>query len=301
MNFVSFTHCSASKNFEKELSVSGLRIFDDLSSLSNEWLTCVNQSSPKGIAKGMYNGGGFKKLVKTLDSKSLFIISAGLGLIGSNDNIPSYECTVTSGKDGSIGNHLNRNLDIKQWWEFLKKSKYSRGSIFENIKNYNLVLLSLTSDYLTMISDDLKNIDKNFYIFTGNKELAIGLGFESNLMPYNEVFDGPNGTLRGTNRDFAQRTHADFIKRLNKYNSFDEAYESVEFDMQTWTPPTKHNNVKKTDEEILSLIKTNENKFSKVTDLLRYFRFELKVACEEKRFKSLYKNFKEIKECQKLL
>ena len=50
---------------------------------------------------------------------------------------------------------------------------------------------------------------------------------------------------------------------------------------------------KKTDNEILSLIKINESKFNKVSDLLHYFRYELKVACEEKRFKLLYKNFKE--------
>ena len=42
------------------------------------------------------------------------------------------------------------------------------------------------------------------------------------------------------------------------------------------------------DFQILSLIKINESKFNKVSDLLHYFRYELKVACEEKRFKLVY-------------
>ena len=55
--------------------------------------------------------------------------------------------------------------------------------------------------------------------------------------------------------------------------------------------------LKKTDEEILNLIQIYEGNHTKVGDLLHYFRYELKVACEERRFKSLYKNFKEQKTC----
>jgi hypothetical protein len=148
-----------------------------------------------------------------------------------------------------------------------------------------------------MVADDLRSVRKKFFIFTGSKDLAIDLGFEQNLMPYTEVFDGPDGKLRGTNRDFPQRTHADFLRRIKQFGNFESAFKSVEDDMKTWLPPTKHKNVKKTNEEILNLIQSHEEKFNKVSDLLHYFRYELKVACEEKRFKSLYKHFKEKKTC----
>ena len=46
-----------------------------------------------------------------------------------------------------------------------------------------------------MVSEDLNKITKKFYIFTGNKDLAIKLGFEKNLMPYTEVFDGLTAIL----------------------------------------------------------------------------------------------------------
>jgi len=301
MELFSITHCTASKAFISDFKVSDITPNQSFAEVSECWSRYLKKRKPLYYAREMYSGGGFKKLNKTLLQKEFLIVSAGLGLVSSDQMIPSYECTVSRGKVNSISDYFKDEFSYNEWWKYLVSSKYSSDFINIICKKSDTILISLTGDYLKMVAQDLKLLKKNFYIFTGSRELAISLGFEQNLMPYNDVFDGPNGTLRGTNRDFSQRTHADFIKRLNKYNNFDEAYESVEFDMQTWTPPTKHNNVKKTDEEILSLIKTNENKFSKVTDLLRYFRFELKVACEEKRFKSLYKNFKEIKECQKLL
>jgi hypothetical protein len=63
--------------------------------------------------------------------------------------------------------------------------------------------------------------------------------------------------------------------------------------MKTWISPVKHNNTKKTDEEISSFIQIYKSKFRNEKELLRHFRYELKIACEEKRFKKLYKLFKE--------
>ena len=293
MNFLSFTHCSASKIFKNDLSVFHLGKFDLLKELSREWVSLVNNSLPSSIANSLYNGNGFKKLVKAPGNKNFFVISAGLGLINSIDSIPSYECTVAEGKKGSIRNHLKTKLDIKLWWKYLGESKYSRGFIHENTTKHDLILLSLTSDYLKMVSDDLKQINKQFYIFTGSKDLAISLGFENNLMPYTEVFDGPNGKLRGTNRDFPQRTHVDFLNRLQKFGNFDKAFESVQSDMKNWLPPIKHNNSKKTDEEIIKLIIKYMPSYNNYRDLLRYFRYDLKIACEERRFKNLFLQIKE--------
>ena len=43
-------------------------------------------------------------------------------------------------------------------------------------------------------------------------------------MPYTEVFDGLMSKLRGTNRDFPQRTHVDFYG-LQKFGNFNKAFE----------------------------------------------------------------------------
>ena len=290
----SITHCSASKNFPPEFKVSTLSSNSNFKYVTSNWSNIIENSKPKHIADNLYSGGGFKKLSKNLSDNSFYIVSAGLGLINSNTLIPSYECTVSRGKINSIVDFFNGEFNLDEWWKFLISTKYSSGSIHQITANADYIFISVTADYLKMIANDLKSIEKPFYIFTGSAELALELGFKKNLMPYNEVFDGPDGTLRGTNRDFPQRSHADFIRRLKLFNNnFEKAYMSVKNDMRNWRPPTKHNNAKKSDEEIFNLIKSHEGKFTKVSDLLHYFRYELKVACEEKRFKSLYKNFKE--------
>ena len=257
------------------------------------WLDIIDKSKTSCISRNLYNGGGFRKLSKELLEEDFYTISAGLGLIKSNTLVPSYECTVSKGKAGSIVDCCDGEFNQDKWWKFLISTKYSSGSIYQSTTNADYIFISVTADYLKMTANDLKSIEKPFYIFTGSAELAIELGFEKNLMPYTEVFDGPDGTLRGTNRDFPQRTHADFLRRIKQFGNFEAAFKSVEDDMNNWVPPIKHNNRKKTNEEILNLIKSHEGKFTKVSDLLHYFRYELKVACEERRFKSLYKNFKE--------
>jgi len=293
MNFLSITHCSASKTFAPDFKVSDLNLVKTFDDTNLKWSFIVDNSNPRCLARDLYRGGGYKTLSSQLISETFYIISAGLGLINSNKKIPSYECTVSRGKPGSIVDYFKEDFDLKKWWNFLMSSKYSSGSISKNTKDADIILISVTADYLKMIADDLMNVKKQFYIFTGSKDLAIELGFENNLMPYNEVFDGPEGSLRGTNRDFSQRSHADFLRRLELYNNFDKAFCSVEHDMKTWIPPVKHNNTKKTDEEISSFIQIYKSKFRNEKELLRHFRYELKIACEEKRFKKLYKLFKE--------
>ena len=293
MDILSITHCTASKGVISEIKISDINLNYDYKKFSKCWSDFLKKSQPVCLAKDLYKGGGFKKLSKELIQNQFLVISAGLGLVNSNKMIPSYECTVSKGKLNSISDYFKDQFNYIEWWNYLVSSKYSLGFINKNTKKSDLILISVTSDYLKMIAEDLKLLNTKFLIFTGNKDLAINLGFENNLTPYTEVFDGPDGTLRGTNRDFPQRIHTDFLQRIKKFNDFDTALKSVEHDMKNWAPPTKHKNTKKTDNEILSLIKINEGKFTKVSDLLHYFRYELKVACEEKRFKLLYKNFKE--------
>jgi hypothetical protein len=297
MDILSITHCTASKSYMSEFKVSDVSPHQSFEEFFICWSDFLKNTKSMYQAKDLYTGGGFKKLSKRLSQKEFLIISAGLGLVNSKKMIPSYECTVSRGKLNSISDYFKDQFIYDQWWNYLISSKYSLGFINENTKKSDIILISVTADYLKMIAQDLKLLNKKFYIFTGSKDLATSLGFKKNLMPYTEVFDGPDGTLRGTNRDFPQRTHTDFLRRIKQFGSFELAFKSVEDDMKKWVPPTKHKNARKTNEEIVNLIQHHEDKFNKVSDLLRYFRYELKVSCEERRFKSLYKLFKEQHAC----
>ena len=57
MNYISFTHCSASKVVDKSLSVLDLNGHDNIDDISNEWISSVNKSVPVCPVKKLYNGG----------------------------------------------------------------------------------------------------------------------------------------------------------------------------------------------------------------------------------------------------
>ena len=105
--------------------------------------------------------------------------------------------------------------------------------------------------------------------------------------PYTSAFDGPNGPDRGTKSDFAQRTHADFLQRLSKGMTPEDAISSVAEDMREWAPQKKLNNQKFGDAEIIRLIKKHLADFTAIGTMHRFFRHELNVACEQKRFTKL--------------
>ena len=46
MNYISFTHCSASKVVDKSLSVLDLNGHDNIDDISLEWISSVNKSTP---------------------------------------------------------------------------------------------------------------------------------------------------------------------------------------------------------------------------------------------------------------
>jgi len=75
--------------------------------------------------------------------------------------------------------------------------------------------------------------------------------------------------------------------------SIENAIRSVERDMKTWKKPVKLNNKKLTDVEIVQKINDHAAKFTSVSRLRQYFRHELNIACEEKRFAKLYRSREE--------
>ena len=95
--------------------------------------------------------------------------------------------------------------------------------------------------------------------------------------------------MPGIKADFAQRCHADFIGRLEKYGDLTLALQSVFQDMKNWRKPQLIKNKSSDDIEILTLIQEHKNKFTAIGKMHKFFRHELNIACEQKRFTKLYR------------
>ena len=231
-----------------------------------------------------------------------FIISAGLGLINGTDKIPSYQMTI--GKDGthSLFNFNLQDIKLDIWWnKVTTRLKTNPTCLNKEFQNYDYVIASITAPYLLMVYKDLLKLKEKLLLITGNKALAKSLGFEKNILPYNEALDGKDSYIRGIKRDFAHRAHQDFLSRLIKKLDYYAKYKNIENskiifeiikeikgDMDSWEKPILPKNKKFNDEFIVDTIKKTFKNFPGYKNLLQHFRKNLGIACEEKRFRKLY-------------
>ena len=290
VRILSVTHCSATKSTKPVLVPKEGR--DSFKVFSEKWLDEVNGSSPEVCAIDLYSSKGIKNIKKYCNEEDLYFVSGGLGLIHAHRRVASYALTVAKDREVSLTNFIEEPFALPKWWQTLTEGKYSEKSFNSLASKDDWILISLTLPYLEMLSEELLNISANLIIFSGNREYLSKKGLGAYLSPYTEVFDSEDSTLRGTKSEFAQRTHADFLKRL-KDCSIDDAIKSVERDMKTWRKPVKLNNKKLTDVEIVQKINDHAAKFTSVNRLRQYFRHELNIACEEKRFAKLYRSREE--------
>lgn len=288
MIFHSITHCSALKATPPDVVLKGPSMPQN--KLAKQWCSRLSKVQKTVSAINLYTGRGYRALVnKTPQNQRLLIVSAGLGLVDCATVIPSYDCTIAVGSETSLDKHVEGKVCLSDWWNSISTSDFSEGKIADLQPKADFTLISLTSNYLELVAEDLRNTNTAKVIFVGPKIKLPNLGADIIRAPYTDAFDGPDSPMPGVKSDFAQRCHADFIMRLKKYDDLTFALQSVSQDMKTWSAPKRLNNKSFDDAEISRLIHEHKDKFSAIGKLHRFFRHELNVACEQKRFTKLYR------------
>lgn len=288
MIFHSITHCSALKATPSDAVLNGPVM--PQKQLAKNWCSKVLKAQKSLNAANLYTGRGYRLLVgKIPKEQRLFIVSAGLGLVDCETVIPSYDCTIAAGSETSLSKYVEGKICLSDWWNSISKSGFSDGKIADIQPDADFILISLTSNYLDLVAEDLRNTNTVKIIFVGPKVKLPDLGADVIRAPYTDAFDGPDSPMPGVKSDFAQRCHADFISRLKKYGDVTFALQSVSHDMKIWNAPKRLNNKSFDDAEILRLIHEHKDKFTAIGKLHRFFRHELNVACEQKRFTKLYR------------
>ena len=112
------------------------------------------------------------------------------------------------------------------------------------------------------------------------------------LMPYDGRLNGRNSALPGTGTDFAARALADFTRwilpelpdaDLNAHR------EAVVRRISSWAYNSLVIRERHTDEQLSALISQHWNDAGRsASRMLRYFRDELGIACEQARFSRLF-------------
>lgn len=282
--------------------LGGHREKASLSAAANSWLKSVSGGNDTLPVEQTYGGRSFSEARWAAEhlNADLYVVSAGLGLLPPRTLIPHYNLTVAGGT-GSIQGLLTRNQAApSDWWRALTTATGNPDPIHKLIQSNRVerVFLALPAAYLDMLQHDLKKICKEkarkLWILTsplGSRTLPTHL--IDLVLPYDERLEG---IYPGTRTDFPQRALRHFITSFPSELTHNQAKTKVLKVMEKSIKPAIPTRERKTDREIISLINAEWKRFNgSSTRLLRYLRDEALVACEQSRFRDLWRKVAEMK------
>ncbi|WP_119461070.1 hypothetical protein [Rhodospirillaceae bacterium SYSU D60014] len=269
-----------------------------LSDLAVRWGERLASAEPRFIASDIYGGRAFQEAAaaaKRMDSR-LLIVSAGLGLIDASEHVPPYSCTVLIDAPDSIASRAIDTFTPAAWWrELLPVSPYSTP-LHESLSGTSGVICAALSEaYIEMLAADLIDLPatnlERLRIFTRAPASRIEPALRRFVMPYDDRLDGPDSTIAGTRSDFAGRAvrhFAEHLMNIGQDRTAEADATAVAAALDGWRMPARFERVRHDDETMRDLIAANwQAANGSSARLLRLFRDELNIACEQGRFAEL--------------
>lgn len=300
--FIVVTNCTA----RKRAGVPIVRFVpkgECIRQVAEDWRSCLAAQLTRLQAGRLYIGRSILEArnVSQYLSAQLFIVSAGIGLVDSDEQIPGYDMSA-SGKETELAATLTLHGASKSDWWHLLTSGNGLGWLLREHPDAT-VLLSLPSEYLDMVREDLDSVSScdrsRVWVFTspaGRKKIGNVRGLP--VLPYDERLESIAGHA-GTRSDFPQRALKHFVSELNGHLlPIDEASRAVSEALSALEYKVTPNRRRLNDGEIREMIRQAWHTFGgNSTKILRQLRDKELVACEQGRFSRLRRQVEaEIKE-----
>lgn len=267
--------------------------------VAETWMAKVATVETVAPAKDIYCGRSFVEAKKAADSAQaeLHIVSAGLGLIHSQQDIPSYNLTVSKGSQDCILDKLQDHGDA-DWWAALGGHTMLTDVLD---RSSGLIIIALPSPYLRMVAPALQGVSdalcERIRIVGGRDVPDLNPRLEGVRLPYDDRLDGPQSTLPGTRSDFASRAVRHFVENglaTAPLATAKDHAELVEIALAGWDRPSSKLGTRMSDCDLKSIVREHWSRADgRSTKLLRILRDELNIACEQKRFARLTAEIRE--------
>jgi hypothetical protein len=268
--------------------------------VAEQWAERLRQPVVRHPLLKVYGGRSFQDAVWVAEqlNADMAVVSAGLGLLAGRDvEIPAYNCTIVDGSVDSLPRKTTDAFSRKIWWRHLSGlSPYSvqLGEVVAQAGE-GVILAALSDAYLDMLSDDLEALAGSdlarLRIFSRAPLTRIAPHLRPFVMPYDDRLDGPNSPIRGTRSDFACRAlrhFADVILASTPAESVEFHANAVAASLAGLFYPLQIQRERLEDVEIIKRIHEHwEAAAGSSARLLRIFRDQLNVACEQGRFAQL--------------
>ncbi|MFA9199834.1 MAG: hypothetical protein ACEQR8_01420 [Cypionkella sp.] len=270
----------------------------DLDGLARQWAQRLAAERRRFPGIDMYGGRGFREAVtaaELLDAR-LLIVSAGLGLIDVSTAVPPYACTVLVDAPDSVRSRVMGAFSVERWWEALCKISPFAVALHDAVEDaHGPICAALSDAYIEMIAEDLLALPASMLgrlrLFTRARLDRVPAALQPFVMPYDDRLDGPDSSNRGTRSDFAGRAlrhFAELTRGEPEGRSAAEHAAKVLATLDGWRMPAKVDRIRHDDAALLDLIRAHwDAERGSSSRLLRRFRDDLGIACEQGRFAEL--------------
>lgn len=275
---------------------------ESLSTIAQRWMSSLEHAPRTATAGEIYVGRAMAEVKRVTHSlqTEFYVVSAGLGLVHESARVPNYDLTVANGRGPLSVALKSTGASTANWWRLLANHSPRRTPLADLVRTTDprIVLLALPSTYLSLVSDDLVSVDEEarqrLRIFTSEagsrttpRELA------HCVLPYDDRLEGVSG-YDGTRADFPQRALRHFVLELRAHTlTLADARSAVYQALGGLKPRTVPIRAKRTDDQIIDLIRSHWTASSgNSARLLRILRDHECVACEQSRFRDLWREVK---------
>lgn len=299
MHHIIVSNCTNRKSskVKKVQPSSSMYDIENVDYFLDKWFDLINKAEEKKSAISIYQGRSVSEILraKKILNAEIYFLSAGLGVVNEKDLIPNYDLTISEGDNSLKALFSKWSIDESIWWDKL----YSRtlNETFSTSEMGN-IFIALPQNYLKMIVPHLTKLDKvvleNTRLFlhpTSLQQLPDSL--KNLYIPYDYRFG--NSEFKGTMVDYCQRCLHHFIKYIFTPNQdLTTAKVLVTKYIESLPPITpKIKRPKLSDAEISKLILEGWDSCNgQSSKLLRFLRDEKMIACEQSRFKELWRHIK---------
>jgi hypothetical protein len=292
--------CSSKKRIKPAngLDESAPNAFD-LNAFATKWVATVRGTKVTTNPNNMYAGVGFvaiRNAVEYLNADVKFL-SAGMSLVDSNQNIPSYNLTINNNGGPTPFAKVDVSGNSNDWWNALNRAYGYQEPIYNAIKQHDgFVYIALPALYLEMVKPELVKVVNEFphkiriisstKIKVGDALAKVTIRYDQRL---NKLENGPSGA----NASFSQRAllhfsrvikdnHAEYFSASEQQGLVDNYFKNIDERKIT-------KRAKISEEELVNHVqKALHKKLIPRSKLLENLRQIDGIACEQSRFYRVY-------------
>jgi hypothetical protein len=288
------SNCTTRKAAGPSISLADVSRAGGVLATARRWKTLVKRSPATHTAAHLYKGRSIVDATTAADAMegTLFVVSAGLGLVAADDHVPNYDLTVVTGSP--LARMLNDDgLGPEDWWAALHEE---RRAPLSDLVATTMAFLALPASYLRLVRHDLALVpaaaSKRLRIFTSEAgRTAVPQRLLSCVMPYDDRLETVQG-FNGTRAEFPQRALRHFVEQLRGHElSLADGRQAVLESLASQERRIVPARTRASDDEIRALLAARWHACNgSSVRLLRYLRDDAKVSCEQGRFRGLWRS-----------